>query len=480
MMRGMNQTHAVTAVILAAGQGTRMKSAVPKVLHPLCGLPMVDYVVRAAFDAGARDAVVVVGHGRETVQKHLTERFGEQVRTVVQEPQRGTGHAAQVGLGGLAPDADSVLVLYGDTPLLRAEDLRRLLDALSAAGGPLGMVTCSVDDPTGYGRILRDADERIALVREHRDASSAELAIREVNPGVYAARADFLRRAIDTLEPDNDQGELYLTDVVEVAANSGEVASIEAAADTLVGINDRAQLAAAEHALYQRIADGWRRAGTTIRSSALIDATVELAPDAIIEHGAVLRGTTRIGAGARIDVGAVLTDVEVGEGAYVKPYAVCAESSIGPQAQVGPFAHLRPHSELEEDARIGNFVEVKKTRVRKGAKANHLAYLGDGDIGEGANIGAGTIFCNYDGFLKHRTVIGPGAFIGSDSQMVAPVTIGPNAYVATGSCVTRDVPEDALAIARSRQSNKEGYGARLRKRLAAAKEAAKDAAKEKG
>jgi bifunctional UDP-N-acetylglucosamine pyrophosphorylase/glucosamine-1-phosphate N-acetyltransferase len=251
-----------------------------------------------------------------------------------------------------------------------------------------------------------------------------------------------------------------------MAARGGGVASVLCRdAASLGGINDRAQLAAAEDLLYGRIADDLRRAGATVRSSARIDAGVVVAPDAVIEHGVVLRGKTSIGPGARVDVGSVLTDVTVAAGAEIKPYTIAQQASIGDKAQIGPFSHLRPESVIEAEAHIGNFVETKKTIVRRGAKANHLAYLGDGDIGEKANVGAGTIFCNYDGFKKHKTEIGPGAFIGSDSQIVAPVKIGAGAYVATGTTVTRDVPDGALAIARVKQDNKEGYADRLRARL---------------
>jgi bifunctional UDP-N-acetylglucosamine pyrophosphorylase/glucosamine-1-phosphate N-acetyltransferase len=284
---------------------------------------------------------------------------------------------------------------------------------------------------------------------------------------MYAARLDTLRRAIDSLRPDNAQGELYLTDVVTRAAAEGTVVSLDADAASLVGINDRAQLAAAEQMLHERIADIWRRAGATIRTGARIDALVELAEDVLVDHDAVLRGRTRLARGASVGVGALLVDVELGEDAVVKPYSVCLDARIGPRAQVGPFAHLRAATTLAEGARIGNFVETKKTRLGPGAKANHLAYLGDGEVGARANVGAGTIFCNYDGFQKNPTIIGEGAFIGSDSQLVAPVTVGAGAYVATGTTVTRDVPADALAIARPRQENKEGYAVRLRGRLAA-------------
>jgi bifunctional UDP-N-acetylglucosamine pyrophosphorylase/glucosamine-1-phosphate N-acetyltransferase len=272
---------------------------------------------------------------------------------------------------------------------------------------------------------------------------------------------------VGRLSSDNAQNELYLTDIVAMAAAARPVAAVVSRDPaSLAGINDRAQLAAAEDLLYARIADALRRGGATIRSGSRIDAGVRVEADAVIEHGVVLRGTTTIGGGARVDVGSVLTDVAVAAGAVLKPYTVAQGATIGDGAQIGPFSHLRPESRIEAEAHVGNFVETKKTTMRRGAKANHLAYLGDGEIGEGANIGAGTIFCNYDGFKKHRTEIGKGAFIGSDSQMVAPVRVGDGAYVATGTTVTRDVPEGALAISRVRQENKEGYADRLKARLA--------------
>jgi bifunctional UDP-N-acetylglucosamine pyrophosphorylase / glucosamine-1-phosphate N-acetyltransferase len=462
-------TAPVTAIVLAAGQGTRMKSARPKVLHELCGRPMIHYVVEAALTAGAEEVIAVVGHGREEVTAYLAAAFGPRVRTVVQETQRGTGDAVRYALPLLPPNADRVFLLCGDTPLLDPAELRNLLPAL----GPdtaLAFLTVHVDDPTGYGRILRDAAGRVTRIREHKDASAEERAVREVNPGVYLARAAFLREAIARLAPDNAQGELYLTDVVESAARAGGAVTVLARdAVRLAGINDRAQLAAAEDVLYGRIADRLRRGGATIRTSARIDAGVVVEADAVVEHAVVLRGATRIGAGARVDVGSVLTSVTVAPGAVLKPYSVAADSTIGEAAQVGPFSHLRPESHIEAEAHVGNFVETKKTTLRRGAKANHLAYLGDGDIGERANIGAGTIFCNYDGFRKHRTEIGAEAFVGSDSQIVAPVRIGAGAYVATGTTVTRNVPDGDLAISRVRQENKAGYATRLKARLKAGK-----------
>ena len=456
----------LSAIILAAGQGTRMKSARPKVLHELCGRPMIHYVVDAALAAGAAEVVVVVGHGRDEVTAYLAREFGARVKIAVQETQEGTGHAVRCALPSLAPDTDRVFLLCGDTPLLGAAELVRLPAAMG--GGPLAMLTVRTVDPTGYGRILRDENGHVVGVREQKDASEDELAIDEVNPGVYLARLPFLREAVCALRANNAQKELYLTDVVELASREGGVASVTADDPaSLAGINDRAQLCAAEEVLYVRIADRHRRAGVTVRGTARVDASVVIEPDAIIEHAVVLRGATRVGAGARVDVGSVLTDVQVAARANLKPYSIAQSSTIGVAAQIGPFSHLRPESTIEEDAHVGNFVETKKTIVRRGAKANHLAYLGDGDIGDGANVGAGTIFCNYDGFKKHRTEIGAGAFIGSDSQIVAPVRIGVGAYVATGTTVTRDVPDGALAIARIKQENKEGYADRLKARLKA-------------
>ncbi len=472
MMQLMNKAHSTTAIILAAGQGTRMKGPRPKVLHELCGKPMIDYVIAASLEAAADHILVVVGHGRDAVTEHLGTAFGDQVSTAVQEQQRGTGHAVRCALPSLPAATSSVLLLYGDTPLLRQADLEHLLQTRAEQNLSLAMLTCRVADPTGYGRIIRDPQGKIVQVVEQRDADTEQLAIDEINPGIYATSVDFLCDALGRLTPDNDQGELYLTDIVAMAAAAGPVGSLEADAASLVGINDRHQLAEVEETMYRQIAEHWRRRGVTIRTGARIGGRVELAQDAIIEHDVVLRGATSIGARAHIDVGSVLTDVQVAADAYLKPYSVATEATVGPRCQVGPFAHLRPASILEAEAKVGNFVETKKTRLRQGAKASHLAYLGDGDVGPKANVGAGTIFCNYDGFMKHQTIIEQGAFIGSDSQIVAPVRIGANAYVGTGTTVTHDVPADALAIGRARQKNKEGYATLLREKLAEQKRAA--------
>jgi bifunctional UDP-N-acetylglucosamine pyrophosphorylase/glucosamine-1-phosphate N-acetyltransferase len=474
-----------TAVILAAGQGTRMKSTLPKVLHAIAGRPLVHYPVRAALEAGCGEVVVVVGHGRERVETYLTAGFGAsgtgafssgpRVKTAVQKEQRGTGDAARAGLEAVSPDAARVLVFYGDVPLLTADDVAAVAKALDGdPSAALAMATCTTDDPFGYGRIIRDAKGDIVEVREQRDLKTdAERAIKEWNPGIYCASAAFLREALAALTPNNAQGEYYLTDIVGFAVKNGKrVIGVPSRAEVMDGVNDRAQLAALDRVMIERILKKHRVAGVTVRDGARIEDGVVIEKDAVIESFTVLRGNTKVGANAVVDVGCVLTNADVGEGVVLKPYTVVTDSVVRTRAQIGPFSHLRPESDIGEEAHVGNFVETKKTRLDKGAKANHLAYLGDGFVGEGANVGAGTIFCNYDGFQKHVTRIGKGAFIGSDSQLVAPVTIGDGAYVGTGTTVTKDVPADALAIGRAKQENKEGYAARLRAKLKAQKEAA--------
>ena len=448
-----------------------MKSARPKVLHAIAGKPLVHYPVQAALAAGCDEVVVVVGHGREQVEQYLAKAFGSAVRTAVQAEQRGTGDAARAGLDAMSERATHAVVFYGDVPLLEGTDIAKVLDVAKANEGALALATIAVADPTGYGRVLRDAQGAVVEIREHKDLrTEAERATKEINPGIYASDAPWLRDVVRALEPNNAQKELYLTDVVALARKAGrDVASVASRDEVLLGVNDRVQLADAERRMYARIADHWRREGVTVRDGARVDHGVTVGRDAVIESGAVLRGATRVGADVLVDVGCVLTDAVVEDGAVLKPYSVLGQSTVGPRAQVGPFSHLRPESHIGEDAHVGNFVETKKTTMGKGSKANHLAYLGDGVIGERANIGAGTIFCNYDGFKKHTTTIEDEDFVGSDSQIVAPVTLGKGSYVATGTTVTKSVPPDALAISRVKQENKEGYASRLRNRLKVSK-----------
>ncbi len=470
----MSDMTSFTAIVLAAGLGTRMKSAVPKVLHRLAGRALVEFPVRAAFEAGA-SKVVLVTSGHADIEAHVTRSFaGKSVVFAVQDPPRGTGDAARVGLEHV--ETESVLVFCGDTPLVTPSELTLVLGAANDAD--LALMFAELDDPTGYGRVLFAPNGDAQEIREHRDLKSDdERRVRAVNAGIYAGKTERLRRALAELSPTNAQGELYLTDTVAIVAKAGRVTAVRGPAAALVGVNDREQLHAAEELLFADIRARLGRNGVTIHGDPRIDDTVLVAPDAEIGPGVRLRGKSSVGAGALVDVGVVVTDSEIGPRAIIKPYCVITSSRVGEAADLGPFAHLRPESDIEAEAHIGNFVETKKTRVRRGAKANHLSYLGNADIGERANIGAGTIFCNYDGYQKHQTVIGEGAFVGSDSQFVAPVTVGKGAYIATGTTVTENVPDDALAIGRARQANKDGYAPKLKAKLAEAARVAKGAKK---
>ncbi len=460
----------VVAIVLAAGQGTRMKSALPKVLHRIAGRTLVEWSVAAALDAGARECVVVVGHGRDTVEDVTRRRFGERVRFALQTEQHGTGHAVRCAMEqALADFEGTVLILYGDCPATPPATLKELL--AKTRGRRLGLVTARLSSPRGYGRILR-REGRVVGIREDKDCDASERAIDEVNPGIYAVDAAFLRAAIADLGSDNAQGELYLTDVVAMAE---DVVDVQGEMRQLQGVNDRWQLAACAAVLRERINEALARAGAGLvdPSTTYIDADCVVEADATVAPQVHLRGRCVVRSGAHVDVGCVLRDVEVAAGAYLQPYTVAADSHIGERAQVGPFAHLRPQTILSEGSKVGNFCETKKTTLGKGSKVNHLAYVGDGVIGARVNVGAGVIFCNYDGVQKHTTTLEDDVFVGSDSQLVAPVTIGQGAYVASGSTITKDVPAGALAIARHRkQDNKEGYATRLRERFAAAKRSA--------
>jgi len=456
------------AIIMAAGQGTRMKSALPKVLHTACGRPLLYYPVRAGLDLGAEQVVVVVNaHIHAEVSAALGQHLPpERLTFAFQDAPRGTGDAVRAGLAGLTlADDDRVLILSGDTPLLTRTDLLPLTAALDAAVAMSFMYFCA-PDPTGYGRVIRDATGMPIQIVEQRDLTTdAQRAIREVNAGVYLARAGALKNALLGLTNNNAQSEYYLTDIVSLIAAHARTSAVEADRDALSGVNDRGQLNEVERILQARVRRRWGERGVTVVGEPCIDDTVTLEPDVRIESGVRLRGRTHVGAGTTIDVGSVVDDGQIGKNATIKPYCVITQSQVGDKVALGPFAHLRPGSVLLDDAHVGNFVETKNARIGKGAKANHLAYVGDAEVGDGANLGAGTIICNYDGFAKRKTVIGPGAFIGSDSQLIAPVTVGAGAYVATGTTVTEDVPDGAVAIGRVRQSNKLGYAEPLRERL---------------
>lgn len=442
-----------------------MKSDRPKVLHEIAGRALVSWVVDATIEAGATRCLVVVGHGRDAVEEELRAKFGDKVEMVFQAEQRGTGDAVRCAMEADASLDGRVVVLYGDCPLIPPTLLGRLVDRSTQAD--VGLVTASLEDPSGYGRIVRNEAGDVEKIVEDRDCSADERAISEVNPGLYAFEAGFLRTAIAQLTPDNAQGQLYLTDVVELAAHASEVVDVPGDMNLLTGVNTHHDLAIAAATRRRTMADALAKSGVAVTDldALYIDADCEIEPGARLGANVHLRGRCLVRAGAEIDVGCVLTNVVVDKDAQVLPYSVATDSVIGEAASVGPFSHLRPHTELGPKSKVGNFSETKKTKVGKGSKVNHLSYVGDGVIGEDVNIGAGTIFCNYDGYQKHTTVLEDGVFIGSDSQLVAPVTVKKGAYVASGTTVTRDVPEDALAVARTKQENKEGYAARLRARF---------------
>jgi bifunctional UDP-N-acetylglucosamine pyrophosphorylase/glucosamine-1-phosphate N-acetyltransferase len=460
---------ALAAIVLAAGKGTRMRSARAKVLHELLGRPMVDYPVALARAIGADPVVAVLGHQREAVEKSLLARFGDKTIAVVEQTeQRGTGHAVRLAMPALARfSGQLVLVLYGDVPLLRRETLEELVGT-ARRYGCLAVVTATPPDPTGYGRILRDQRGHVIGVVEQKDASAEERAITEINAGIYCGPADFFREATAGLRAKNAQGEFYLTDIVARAASGIGVSAVEADYRDVAGVNDRHQLAEAEATMRMRV-NRELMAHVTFQdpSSTVVEPDVEIGVDVVLGRNVALRGNTRIGHDTRIGDGVILTNVEVGAGVEIKPYSVATDSVIGAGASIGPFAHLRPGSDIGTDAHVGNFVETKKTKLGKGSKANHLTYLGDAVIGEKVNVGAGTITCNYNGYEKSQTVIEDGAFIGSDSQLVAPVRIGKKAVIGAGTTVTRDVSAGSLALSRAPQIEKPGYSQKVAKYYAA-------------
>lgn len=453
---------------MAAGLGTRMKSDRAKVLHEIAGRPMIAWAIESGRAAGAGRVVAILGHQLDAVKAALDARYGAgAIDIALQAEQKGTGHAVMSALPALEnePDDRVVVILSGDAPLLRSERIAELTDACVASPAGLALLSTVPDRQMPYGRLVRDAAGKLLRIVEWPDATPDEREIKDTNAGFYAVRLGHLRRDLATLRADNQKGELYLTDLVARAASRGGATSIDAPFEEVSGINDRVDLAAVDAAARRRINQGWMRAGVTMVApdATYIDADVgPIGKDAWLGPGVVLRGKTAIGDHARIDTGSVLTDVTVAAGAYLKPYTVASESAIGARAEVGPFAHLRPKTQLDEDVKVGNFVEIKKSHLMAGAKASHLSYLGDANIGAKANIGAGTITCNYDGFAKHVTTIEAGAFIGSDSQLVAPVTIGRDAYVGSGTTVTKDVPRGALALSRVKQANVEGWADRFR------------------
>lgn len=458
-----------SVVILAAGKGARLRSSLAKVLHRAGGRALVEHVVRACLPLRAREILVIVGHQAEMASTCVTPLGA---RTVLQQPQNGTGHALRVARAKLGR-AKYALVLPGDAPLIRTETLERLARAHLAGGAAATVLTAILADPTGYGRIVRKADNSIAAIVEEKAATAEQKGIQEINSSLYAFTLAELWPCLDALRPDNAHRELYLTDAVALLNQRGKHVLAVTAVDAqeVLGCNTRAELAEVDRIFRGRKCRELMDAGVTIflPETVWIDPEVRVGPDTVIEPGVQLLGSTRIGANCRIHTGSVLSDMVLDDGVTVNAHCVLAASRIRSGAGVGPFSRLRPGADIGPGARVGNFVEVKKSRLGPGAKAQHLSYLGDVSIGPGTNIGAGTITCNYDGEKKYRTRIGKQVFIGSNTALVAPVSVGDRAYVAAGSTITENVPADALGIARGKQANKPGWVTARRKEMATGK-----------
>lgn len=451
-------------IVLAAGQGKRMKSKLYKVLHKVCGKPMVGHVTDALAEAEIQHTYVVVGHGAEAVQQYL----GERVQYVMQQEQLGTGHAVLQAAPLLAEQAGTTVIVCGDTPLIRGETIRRMVELHEESGAAATIMTAVIEDPTGYGRIIRGADGSVARIVEHKDCDEEEAAVREINAGTYVFDNRKLFAALSRVTNDNAQGEYYLTDVFRILSEEQErilAYPIEDITET-IGVNDRIALAEAERHMRERINREHMQGGVTIIDPAhtYIESGVTIGADTVLLPGTILRSGTIIGEDCVIGPQAEIAASKIGSGVAIR-YAVLEQAVVGDGTTVGPFAYLRPGAEIGSGVKIGDFVEIKNSVIGNGSKVPHLSYVGDADVGERVNIGCGVITANYDGFNKNRTTIKDDAFIGSNSNLIAPVTVGEGAYIVAGSTITQDVPDDAMAIARERQTNKEGYASRIKARM---------------
>ncbi|MFE5868594.1 bifunctional UDP-N-acetylglucosamine diphosphorylase/glucosamine-1-phosphate N-acetyltransferase GlmU [Streptomyces roseifaciens] len=473
----MSANRPAAVVVLAAGEGTRMKSATPKVLHAICGRSLVGHVVAASRELDPEHLVVIVGHAREQVSAHLAQ-IDPEVRTAVQYEQNGTGHAVRMGLeelsnSGVALDG-TVVVVCGDTPLLTGATLKTLSDTHAADGNAVTVLSAEVPDATGYGRIVRDGSGAVTAIVEHKDATEEQRAIREINSGVFAFDAQLLTDALGKVRTDNSQGEEYLTDVLGILREAGHRVGAAVGGDhrEILGINNRVQLAEARKLLNERLLHAAMMSGVTVvdPASTWIDVTVTFEPDVLVHPGTQLTGATSLATGSEVGPNTRLADTSVGAGARVDN-TVADSALIGEGAIVGPFAYLRPGTKLGPKSKAGAYVEMKNAEIGEGTKVPHLSYVGDATIGEYSNIGAASVFVNYDGVSKHHTTIGSHCRTGSDNMFVAPVTIGDGAYTAAGSVITKDVPPGSLAVARGQQRNIEGWVARKRPGSAAAQAA---------
>lgn len=442
-------------IILAAGQGTRMKSALPKVLHPLAGKPLLAHVIETSQSLAPNQIQVVYGHGGDQLRDTLQ---GYAVGWTEQSEQLGTGHAVEQAMPEISPDA-MVLILYGDVPLVRSETLRALISHAEQKG--FALLTVELADPTGYGRIVRSDNGSVERIVEEKDASAAERAICEVNTGIMALSANRLAGWLAQLDNDNAQGEYYLTDTIALAVKEGIMveAVIASDVDEVMGVNDRIQLAHLERQYQLRQAERLMHQGVTLIDPKRFDqrGTLDAGQDVSLDVGVIVEGDVILGDRVKVGANCLLKNVTVGDDVEIMPMSIIELAEIGARCTIGPFARIRPGTTLAEGAKVGNFVEIKNSSVDKGSKINHLSYIGDTTMGSGVNIGAGTITCNYDGANKHRTVIGDRAFIGSDSQLVAPVKIGDDATIGAGSTITRDTPEGGLTLSRRKQTTIEGW-----------------------
>jgi bifunctional UDP-N-acetylglucosamine pyrophosphorylase/glucosamine-1-phosphate N-acetyltransferase len=455
----------LAAIVLAAGKGTRMKTRRAKVLHQVCGRPMVYYPVKRALEAGADPVVVVVGHQADEVEAALRAALpGAPLRFARQEQQLGTAHAVLAAKRSLAGYRGPVVILSGDTPLLTTSTIASVAAARKAPGS-LAFATMNLENPEGYGRVVHAPGKGPALIVEEKDATPEEREIKEVNAGLYVTDAEFLWSTLSRVDSKNAQRELYLTDLVALAADGPGAVAVRVPPVEASGVNDQEDLSLAIRALTRRLTQALMEGGVTIEDPERfdVDEGVTVGPDTVIEPGVRLRGSTRVGEGCVVGQGSILVDTVVEPEVTILPYCHFREARLGRAAIVGPFSRLRPGADVGPEAHVGNFVELKKTRLGKGSKANHLTYLGDATIGAGVNVGCGTVTCNYDGEKKHPTVIGDGVFVGSDSILVAPIRIGKGSYVAAGSTLTEDVPAGSLALGRARQVTKKGWA---RKRAA--------------
>ena len=445
----------LSIVVLAAGQGKRMRSTLPKVLQPLAGRALLGHVLGVAAELGCDDTVVVYGHGGDAVQAAFPSSA---LKWALQAEQLGTGHAVKMAMPSI-DDNRLVLVLCGDVPLLRAATLQRLID--ECAGGDVGVLTVDLDDPTGYGRILRNAAGDVHGIVEQKDGTAEQLAVREINSGVICAPSTALRGWLDALSADNAQGEYYLTDIIGAAVRDGiAVHGVKGDdPDEVMGINDRRQLAAAERIWQRRAADALLADGVAIADPARVDirGTLRAGVETFIDVNCVFEGDVRLGERVVIGPGAVIRDSDIGDDTVVHPHCVIESATVAANCQIGPFARLRPGARFENGAKAGNFVEVKKAVIGDGSKVNHLTYIGDATIGRNVNVGAGTITCNYDGANKHHTTIGDNAFIGSGANLVAPVEIGEGATIGAGSTISREAPAGKLTLNRAPQKTVEGW-----------------------